>query len=590
MKKYLLVFVGILLIYTRFVGLDWGLPYPMHPDERNMVDAILRLECPIETLNTFEDLRRCHNPGFFAYGQLPLYIALIIAKIWGGIYSMFSMKYILNFASATLSLRVVSAIASIFLSISMWQLYRFLQGKIPELSISNIHLARWIDACVLLLLVFQPYLIQYAHFGTTETLLMLLYVLIVYSSLRYIERPTWKWVAASGLAVGVAFATKTSALIFVAVPFVTILYSLIKRSYISSLRTKVYAAIRYLFVFMIVSSIMYVLSSPHNILSLKDFINAMRYEIPVGNGSLAVFYTRQFVDTIPYLFQFTHIFPFALGLPVLLLFIFGFFVLPWKNPYIHIMRVAWLVYFVVTGSLFVKWSRFMAPIMPLMTLFAIHGFIQLFVHVDFNKRFVRLCFLLLAGAILVPGVAYVPIYSNPDVRFVASTVIANTISSNSKILEEGGNVINIPVPPPDSTFILPYYLFTTIDAFDIPKDSDMANIQDLLDQADVVIIPSRRAFSSRTCLRPSDVGFDVADFLLMKNCEKISQTYPNQQIYYKQVFDESTFIQTAKVSSYPRLEIFGKILIEFPDEFAEETWTVFDHPVVRIYKRVNSIN
>ena len=85
--------------------------------------------------------------------------------------------------------------------------------------------------------------------------------------------------------------------------------------------------------------------------------------------------------------------------------------------------------------------------------------------------------------------------------------------------------------------------------------------------------------------RPEDVGFDIADYLLMNNCEKREQTYPNQQIYYKQVFDQSRFIQTAKVSSYPRLEIFGIKLIEFPDEFAEETWTVFDHPVVRIYKK-----
>ena len=30
-----LLIIG-LLVYSRFINLGWGLPYPMHPDERNM--------------------------------------------------------------------------------------------------------------------------------------------------------------------------------------------------------------------------------------------------------------------------------------------------------------------------------------------------------------------------------------------------------------------------------------------------------------------------------------------------------------------------------------------------------------------------
>ncbi len=44
-------------------------------------------------------------------------------------------------------------------------------------------------------------------------------------------------------------------------------------------------------------------------------------------------------------------------------------------------------------------------------------------------------------------------------------------------------------------------------------------------------------------------------------------------------------------SSYPsfNLQILNfKFKVEFPDEKAEETWGVFDHPVIRIYKKVKN--
>ena len=78
-----------LLVYSRFVNLGWGLPYPMQPDERNMADAIMRLRCdnPTElisviityaprnvitylTIGVFSlpnPLVDCLNPHFFAY-------------------------------------------------------------------------------------------------------------------------------------------------------------------------------------------------------------------------------------------------------------------------------------------------------------------------------------------------------------------------------------------------------------------------------------------------------------------------------------------------------------------------------------------
>jgi len=45
----------------------------------------------------------------------------------------------------------------------------------------------------------------------------------------------------------------------------------------------------------------------------------------------------------------------------------------------------------------------------------------------------------------------------------------------------------------------------------------------------------------------------------------------------------------AEFNSYPKITLFGKTFIEFPDENAEETWSVFDHPVIRIYKKSSNV-
>ena len=63
--------------------------------------------------------------------------------------------------------------------------------------------------------------------------------------------------------------------------------------------------------------------------------------------------------------------------------------------------------------------------------------------------------------------------------------------------------------------------------------------------------------------------------------------YPKLNKYYDELFSGKLgFKKVVEFNSYPRIEIFGKKIIEFPDETAEETWTVFDHPVIRIYKRI----
>jgi len=178
MRKILFISFWVLIIgvlfYTRFVGLDWGLPYPMHPDERNMAIAVQNLHCSISNVKSqMLNLKECFNPNFFAYGQFPLYLGrfiVFILKFFDG-----DLKTPVSFGEAIISLRIISAIASI--------INVFVLLKIVKFLISNFKF----QILTIFILIFSPYAIQFSHFGTTESLLMLFYNLIIYFSLKILK-------------------------------------------------------------------------------------------------------------------------------------------------------------------------------------------------------------------------------------------------------------------------------------------------------------------------------------------------------------------------------------------------------------------
>src|SRR3990167_495782 len=204
-----LIIVSILIL-TRFLSLTWGLPYPFHPDERNMANAIQQLSC-----NSY-DLRNCLNPHFFAYGQLPLYL---------GYFGIYLLKFLdgdlgfpISFEEAAFSLRLISAAASL---ITVFFIYRTFKRIF---FIEKNHLGKYL---LPLLFIFSPGLIQSAHFGTTESLLAMFFTWLIYESLLFINNKiTIKhFLLISSIVSGLAIATKVSSLVFIATPMIAVLYS-----------------------------------------------------------------------------------------------------------------------------------------------------------------------------------------------------------------------------------------------------------------------------------------------------------------------------------------------------------------------------
>jgi len=507
----------LILVYSRFVGLDWGLPFPMHPDERNMASAIQGLNCIIS------NFRECGNPHFFAYGQFPLYLGYLIT-------------YFLKL-EATISLRIISAIASVINAIIIIKIIKVIIKK-------ESHFTLFISY---LIIIFSPYAIQFAHFGTTESLLMLFYSLIIYLSMLMFERRTTGTVVQLALVSGLAIATKVSSIIFIIVPLITIL---------SSLRS--WDRYKNLVKFGMLTIIFMVLFSPHNFINFEDFISSMNYESAVALGKSLVFYTRQFFNTQPILFQLEKVFPFALGWPVFLIGLMGLIGANWKDRKTNLLRFAFLIYFVPSAMIYAKWSRFMAPVFPIIIIFAV-----LFLQRIKVINFIKIIIIIFA---IIPGIAYLSIYQNPDVRFQASDWIYKNIPNNSYILSETANVVDIPVLNPkleirNSKQIQNLnYQIISFNFYDLDASPELQfELSNHLQKADYIFIPSRRIFANHS-----------------------KQKYPILNKYYEGLFSGKLgFEKVAEFKSYPEIYQW-----KFPDEQAEETWTVFDHPVIWIYKRI----
>lgn len=564
-----------LLIYTRFVNLSWGLPYPMHPDERNMANAVQQLHCEIS------NLKECFNPHFFAYGQFPLYLGygeVLFMKFFDG-----DLGTSISFQEAVFSLRIISAVASI---ITAFVLYKILFLLLPKKIISY-----KLQVISFLVLIFSPVLIQFAHFGTTESLLILFYSSIVYISILFVQKKLipLHYLLLASLFSGLAIATKVSSLIFLFIPVVSLKLNqpnepaFIKITAGKSIDWS--KKIKGIILFFICAGLIAILFSPHNLISWNEFLSSIQYESGVALGNSEVFYTRQFNHTIPVIFQITKIFPYALGWPIFLLGVLGIIVLSWKKKEYNFLRLALILVFLPNAVMFAKWTRFMAPTFPIMLIFAILSFSKIYDYC-INKCFIRsnlkdqksnlslkiktfnfalvfaLCTLIFA--LVLPGISYLFIYQNPDVRFQASEWIYKNIPTGTKILSETANVIDLPVEIKSEKLKVKNYKLTSFNFYDLDADKKLQeDLGNLIPRAEYIIVPSRRIF---------------------KNDPK--EKYPLLNEYYQRLFSGKLgFKEIAEFTSYPKIELFGKKIAEFPDEDAEETWTVFDHPVIRIYKK-----
>jgi len=489
--KILIPFLLIILtFFTRFYPLDWGHGYFFNPDENNMAIAASKM--------TLSDL----NPYFFAYGQFPLFLTFFTTPNH-------------SFPTIVLTLRFWSAI---FSSLSI--LFFYLIAK-------NIFNSKKISYIFAFLLIFTPGLIQSAHFGTTESLLIFVFSANIFLSVKYYQTKKKFFFLFSILISAIGLASKITAVFFILPFYLCFLLIFLKNKKIPNL---IFSTL----IFAILTLFFSLLFSPFNIIKFSDFKSAMDYETSVAIGTSKVFYTHQFENSQPYVFQFKNIFPYTNGISIFIFAFIGFliFLKSKIKKELFLILIPSTIYFIYAGQLFVKWSRFMSPI------FFIAPFFCLFI---FQKLKNKILILILLVSMISPGIYFFSKYLSTDTRIIASNWMKSNIPQNSSVLSEGGNVVDIPLSSFDFK----------INNFNFYDQDNIKNLSTEINKSDYIIVPSRRVFKNN---------------------------FPKTQNYYQDLFSGKLgFVEIKKISNQKDLFLNS--------ENAEETWSVFDSPTIRIYKR-----
>jgi hypothetical protein len=493
---------------TRFVGLSWGGIYNFHPDENNMAWAIERLAWPKL------------DPEFFAYGQFPLYL------------TYFSLPKPITFNQAAHGLRFWSAVFSVATIIIGYFLAKLLfQSK---------YWARIYS----LLLIFTPGLIQMAHFGTTGSILAFVSLTVIFLSLKYLQTNNVKFLLIASLVSAIGLASKINAVIFL----FPILIAVFNRK----------QKIKRVFIYGFLTIILTFIFSPYYLLEFQEVFRIFKYESRIAQGTNLIFYTRQFINTTPFWFQLNKIFPWVLGLPMylfsgvsLFIFLLKLTKKKFKNNILNfnliILLAGFLPWFIFNSLLFVKWTRFMTPILPIIVLFIVWGLTQI--------KIKKILFYLLLIFLILPGILYAKMYFQSDIRIQASKWMNNNLSKQAVILYEGGNVIDLPQLDQSKFKTL------TLDFYHLEESRrEQQKLERYLAEADYYLMPSRRHFV---------------------NYLRLEDQYPYAANFYKQVFNEEG--QFELIKKFTPFGMIGQFLLG-SDTLAEETWTVFDHPTIRLFK------
>jgi len=154
------------------------------------------------------------------------------------------------------------------------------------------------------------------------------------------------------------------------------------------------------------------------------------------------------------------------------------------------------------------------------------------------------------------------IYTKSITRVSASEWIYNNIPAGATILIEewdDGLPLYLSGKNPGQ------YKFNPVFMYDLDTSEKWLRINPKVQDSDYIAISSNRAYGSTM---------------------KLTKRYPKTIEYYLSLFNGTgDFIKVAEFVSRPCFPPLGKELFCFNDDNSEESFTVYDHPKVMIFKR-----
>lgn len=539
---FVLILIGGIL---RFYDLMWGAPFFFHPDERNIASAISALHFPDQL-----------NPHFFAYGSLPIYVTYLIGSVINYFQtchsSLVSCHFppTISFEQAILILRALSALFSLLLIPLL-----FLIGKLIKNEATGLLAAFFATTSI--------GLIQYAHFGTYELWLTFLGVLLFLVHILLWKKKKKRYLYFQIVIFALLVATKISSLALLPLLFIfPELWS--KKSFL--IRSFIF--IRHTVLVSTLTLFIFLLTNPFSFLDFQSFYNSLVYESSVATGSMLVFYTGEFAQTLPVVYHFLYIYPFLLNpllfsllIPSLLLVI----VLSIKHRSLPLLLILTYtgILFLSQVFLFVKWTRYLIPTLPFLYLLLA---VALSTCKDYlrqllPKQLLHFGYILGGSICALFALAFViTVYERPDTRGEAAAFAEEQLNRDSKIISEVYDLGIVPFSEHFSSI----ELFNFYDLDNNSPEFNLTTLEQKLEEAKYLILPSQRILKSR---------------LLH------SETFPHGAKFYTSLFYEQedfSELYRTPCDSWCKITYWGDPIFAF-----EGTVNIFDRPTVLIYQKNN---
>ncbi len=569
---------------VRLYGINWDQGHLFHPDERAIYMKVWDLAFPTHDLGLLLDADASPwNPRWFPYGSLPLYLL----KAGQALLSLFGS---FEFGDLRFLGRVLSAVAD--------------TGTVALVFVLGTRIfGRRVGVLAAILVAFSVINLQLSHFYTVETFFTLFIALALLFLLRVMERGRWRDAAVAGAFVGLALATKVSAApILAAVGVAYLGYAFSQEGSRLSLSRPSVSRVAGAFLrgalTLGVAGLVFFLAAPYAVLDFHRFLADIVQQGQMVTRQADFPYTRQYVDTPSYWYHIQQLAVWGLGLPLGLVAWAGLAFAPlvaWRGRQKGVLLLlAWVVpYFLITGGLQVKFLRYLLPITPFLVLLGAHLLVSLTDAVALRRP--RWLLLAQGGVVLVIvatafyAFAYLNIYARPHTATRASEWVLGNVPSGSMLLtehwEEGfPNLRECGYYPSDC------YRFHVLPMYEADTASKLAEITGALAEGDYVLFFSNRLYGT---------------------LPRLPDRYPLSTRYYQALFSGALGYELVHwEATYPSL--LGVALVDDTFErsglpvpaplqksspapvslvlgYADESFTVYDHPKVLIFRNVHRL-
>ena len=612
-----------LALGLRLYGLDWdqGYSYTPHPDERAILSKVDDLSPP--TLGRLGQLldadESTWNPRWFNYGSFPLYLLK-------GVQLVYALGPGDGFTDLRLVGRAISAVADVATVFMVFLLGSRVYGRRVGV----------LAAAMAALAVMH---IQLSHFFAVDTLLALFTVVAVYFMYRVAREGRLRDSILAGAFIGLGLGTKVSvAPIFAAFVMAHLMYlfwmsgrSISEAPPFSHRRS---LAVKGLVAGAAVSVGVLFIVQPYTFLDWGRFFDNVVEQSEMVRRIMDYPYTRQYVDTTPYLYQVRQLATWGLGWPLGIVawagllyvslrgmrlgFGLAYLVLGWGLPVaillsstgfvaiiaasgiavaallvtlplrspesrMDVLLLSWVApFFLVTGAFQVKFLRYLIPMTPFLLLFGSRMLFALWDRATEWRPVLRPW--LVAGLVLLVGstafyaLSYMSVYQQPHTAVRASQWINQNVPKGSVILKEG--------PWEEGFPNMGGYQIGELPMYEPDGPYKLGLLAGELARGDYLLFFSNRMYGTIPRL-PERYALSTAYYRLLFS-GRLGYELVNVEATYPELlgvgFIDDTFERPGLPDPAGQVRASGMPPVALNLGFADESFSVYDHPKVLIFR------